>query len=160
MKYYYLRVGDVVTIDSTNLNVSAPFRIVNVNYQKIDENKLTFEFIQMRELLTDDYYHNCNLSRGETTKAEFPPYLENVTFPAFTKISNKLARNFIDDSKSVVHWGTGQLRSGRITYGTDYTVQDHNRIVLDENIFEDEIGFNGNGLLNIDVFEDIEEVES
>jgi hypothetical protein len=52
------------------------------------------------------------------------------------------------------------LRSGRLVYGTDYTVQDHNRIVLDENIFEDEIGFNGNGLLNIDVFEDIEEVES
>jgi hypothetical protein len=160
MKYYYLRVGDVITIDSTNLNVSAPFRIINVNYQKIDENKLTFELLQMRELLTDDYYHNCNLSRGEATKAEYPPYLENVTFPAFTKISNKLTRNFIDDSKSVVHWGTGQLRSGRLVYGTDYTVQDHNRIVLDENIFEDEIGFNGNGLLNIDVFEDIEEVES
>ena len=155
MEYYNLRVGDVVTIDSNNLNVSAPFRVININYQKIDENKLTFDLIQMRELLTDVHYSNCSLSRGSDTRAQEPPFLENVTFPHFTAISNKLSRDFIDDSKSVVHWGTGQLRSGRLEYGVDYTVISHNRIKLDEIIFEDEIGFNANGLLNIDVFEDI-----
>ena len=155
MEYYNLRVGDVVTIDSNNLNVSAPFRVININYQKIDENKLTFDLIQMRELLTDVHYSNCSLSRGSDTRAQEPPFLENVTFPHFTAISNKLSRDFIDDSKSVVHWGTGQLRSGRLEYGIDYTVISHNRIKLDEAIFGDEIGFNANGLLNIDVFEDI-----
>ena len=155
MEYYYLRVGDVVTIDSDSLNVSAPFRVININYQKIDENKLTFELLQMRELLTDVHYSNCSLPRGTDTRAQEPLFLENVTFPAFSSTSNKLSRDFIDDSKSVVHWGTGQLRSGRLEYGIDYTVVNHNKIKLDDVIYEDEIGFNGNGLLNIDVFEDI-----
>ena len=43
--------------------------------------------------------------------------------------------------------------SGLLTYGTDYTVVDHNKIQLDTTIFADEIMFNANGLMNIDVYE-------
>jgi hypothetical protein len=160
MEYYYVRVGDVVTIQSVELGVSAPFRVLNVDYKKIDENKLSFDLLQMREMISDQYYGDLSNRRGEIAQAEYPETLESVTFPAFYGTSNQLTRNFVRDDRSVVHWSVGQLRSGRLEYGTDYTVLNHNRIVLDPVLYEAEIGFNASGTLSIDVFEDLVSEES
>jgi hypothetical protein len=82
-----------------------------------------------------------------------PTNPQNLTFPAFTNISNVKTVIFSDDSKSVVVWGEGQEATGTLVYGTDYTIQDHNKIVLNEVEYTSEIGANSLGLLNVDVYQ-------
>lgn len=154
LEYTYLKLGDVVTIDSDDYNICTPFRILGIGYQKIDSNMLEFDLLQMREIIANESYRNAANPRGTSLRAVTPPCLENLTFAPFDSISSPLSYHFINDNKSVVYWGSDQLVSGKLTYDTDYTVVDHNKIQLDETIFADEILFNAAGLLNIDVFEE------
>lgn len=93
-------------------------------------------------------------SMSGTPPAPAPPANpENLTFPAFTHVSTVKTVIFSDDTKSVVVWGAGQEATGQLEYGTDYTVQDHNKIVLNTTEYAAEIGANSLGFLNVDVYQ-------
>lgn len=80
--------------------------------------------------------------------------LQNLTFPAYSATSNPLVGvTFETDANSQVQWGEGQTSIGMLTYITDYTVDSHNIIHLDETKWADVIAANALGLLNIDVWE-------
>ena len=153
LAFSYLRIGNIIIIDSDEYNVVMPFRIIGIDINKIDENILEYDILQMREVYADDNFTIDDTIISRMQRAEEPPCLENLTFDPFNSISSPLSYRFINDSASIVHWGTNQLMSGLLTYGTDYTVVDHNKIQLDTTIFADEIMFNANGLMNIDVYE-------
>jgi len=154
LEYVYLKPGDVITIDSDDYNISTPFRVLSIGYQKIDSNRLEFDLLQMREIIADENYSIAARSRGTSLRAITPPCLENLTFSPFSSISSPMSYKFINNDNSIVYWGVNQLVSGKLIHNVDYTVTDRNKIQLDEDIFADEIMFNANGLMNIDVFED------
>jgi hypothetical protein len=80
---------------------------------------------------------------------------QNLTFAAYSAVSGALAggATFTTDANSIVSWGTGQTNSGTLVYTTDYTVDDHNKIHLDETKWATTIAANALGLLNVDVLE-------
>lgn len=153
LKFLFLRAGDVIVLDLDEYSINAPFRITSVNYDKLASNEISFELLQMRELLIDPYIESTSDLRGTYSTTSIPICLENLTFPAFTSLSTKLSYTFLNDADSIVHFSTGQLMSGRLEYGLDYTVVNHNRIQLDETIYANEILFNESGNMNIDVYE-------
>ena len=159
MEFSYLNKGDVITIDSDEYNTQAPFRILSIDFKEVDKNRIGFNLLQMRETISSAVENQPvepvapGLPTETTALAVSPPCLENVTFPPFSAISNQLTRSFVNDADSVVHWGINQLQMGMLTYGTDYTVINHNRIKLDETIYADDIINNASGLLNVDVYE-------
>ena len=157
LSFIYLQVGDVIIIDSDEYNASMSYSIINKNVNKIDENIVEFSLLQMREIYADDSFTIDDYITGSRNRNSpeitTPPCLENLTFPAFSAVSNPLSYKFQDDSKSIVHWGTGQLMTGKLTYNVDYTVDEHDKIHLNETLYADEIMHNSNGLMNIDVYE-------
>ena len=81
--------------------------------------------------------------------------LQNLTFPAYLAVSNVLSggKVFTTDSNSIVAWGAGQTNTGTLIYSTDYLIDGHNKIHLDETKWADTIAANALGLLNVDVYE-------
>jgi hypothetical protein len=80
--------------------------------------------------------------------------VQNVTFPAYSSVSNPITGTFEADANSHVSWGVGQVDSGSLAFTTDYTVHDGNKIHLDEIIWATAIAANALGLLNVDCYED------
>lgn len=82
--------------------------------------------------------------------------IQNLTFSAYSAVSNALSGALVFDTpaNSHVSWGAGQTNSGNLTYSTDYTIDDYNKIHLDETVWADTIAANALGLLNVDVYED------
>jgi hypothetical protein len=155
LTYLFVKVGDVIILDLDEYSINAPFRVTSVNFKKISSNEVSFELIQMRELLINPHIERTNNVRGDFKFAELPSCFQTVTFPAHISISNKLSRPFVNDADSVVHFTPGQLTTGmgQLEYGVDYTVVNHRRIQLDETLFANEILFNESGNLSIDVYE-------
>lgn len=82
--------------------------------------------------------------------------LQNVTFPAYSAISNALSGSlsFTTDANSHVSWGSGQTNAGTLVFTTDYVIDTNNKVHLDETKWADTIAANALGLLNVDVYED------
>ena len=154
LSFSYIQIGDVITIDSDEYGFIGPFRIVDVNVNEVDNNKMDYELLQMRELVADSNWNSSSDSNGVRGSATVPPCLYNVTFPPNSAVSNVIPRDMINDANSVVAWGACQMFKGILTYGTDYTIDNHNRVHLDEVLFADIIMSNTLGLLNVDVFEE------
>lgn len=162
LKFSYLQIGDVINIDSDEYNAIMPYRITDISYNEINKNVLSFSLLQMREIYSDDNFTIDDYIPDSryTPKIYESNYLENLTFPAFSAISNPLSYKIKNINNVIVHWGTGQLITGKLTYGIDYTIDDHDKIHLDEIIYADEIIHNANGLMNVDVVEIREDAES
>jgi len=153
LKFSYLQAGNVILISSDEHNILAPFRIIAVDVKEIDNNRIGFDLLQMREIISDSNYDDFDSSGGSRSSVETPDCLENVTFPAFSNVSNKLKRTIQKDKNSVVSWGANQEMFGLLIYGTDYILSNHKRIVLDPIIWQPEIEANALGLMNVNVYE-------
>jgi len=153
LKYSFLRRGDVLTINSDEYNFIGPFRITDIVVNETDKTKLDFELIQLRELVADDISDPTSRADGIYTEAELVPCAFTLTFPAFSAVSEACPRAFIVDADSKVAWSSGQTLKGVLTYGTDYVIDDHNKIHLNEVIYADEIMMNSEGLLSVDIYE-------
>jgi hypothetical protein len=78
--------------------------------------------------------------------------VENLTFPQFTYLSTARSVAFVDDTLSQVQWGSDQVLTGMLVYGTDYTVVGGTQIQLTAKWIAT-VQANFLGLLNIDVWE-------
>jgi hypothetical protein len=57
LKYYEVNVGDIVTVNNSDYNISdAEFRVLSKDVAEVDSNKLGWELEQFSETLFDDYY--------------------------------------------------------------------------------------------------------
>jgi hypothetical protein len=81
--------------------------------------------------------------------------LQNVTFPAYSAISNALTGGKVvtTDSNSIVAWGVGQSNTGTLVFTTDYVIDTHNKVHLDETKWATTIAANALGLLNVNISE-------
>jgi hypothetical protein len=79
---------------------------------------------------------------------------QNVTFAAYSAVSGEITGTFTTDSNSHVAWGAGQVDTGILEYTTDYVIDTHNKIHLDEVKWSTTIAANALGMLNIDIYED------
>lgn len=82
--------------------------------------------------------------------------LQNLTFPAYLAASNALTggKVVVADANSHVSWGADQTNVGVLVYSTDYVLDDHNKVHLDETKWADTIAANALGLLNVNIYED------
>jgi hypothetical protein len=152
-KHANYNIGDIILMVLTNYGISQNFRVINKPIPAHNENTITLE-------LEDDIYAMFDTNYVATTPIEpaspditIPVSAENLTFPAFSGTSTLRGVVFTTDADSVVIWGNGQEQKGTLTYGTDYTVLNHNQIVLDPVIFADDIQANALGLLNVDTWQ-------
>lgn len=153
LKYSFVKPGDVIIIDSTEYGMVTPWRVTSVDYKEIDSNQITLSVLQLGSQVTSAISANID-QRGTSVRAVQPAGIETLIFNPFDSISQPMTYTFNDDTKIVVYWSTGQLMTGMLENGVDYTVVGHNKIQLDPLLFSDEIGFNTNGLMSVDVFED------
>lgn len=83
---------------------------------------------------------------------------EDLIFPAYLAVSNALSgsQSFTTTTDVLVSWGVleGQFwPTGTLTYGVDYTIDDNNKIHLDEILYANEIAANALGLMFVNVRE-------
>lgn len=154
LKFSYLKEGDVFQFVSTKYNISTPFRIMSININELDNNRITFGFVQMRENIASSYYEDAPVNESSRAKqAYLPSSWENITFEPFKAVSNVLGRTVYNDESTVVSWGADQGMYGVLEYDTDYTIDDHNKVHLDENLYSEIILGNSQGLLNVNIYE-------
>lgn len=132
-------------------------------------NNMGATFTPARVNAGPDYGHNVRVSdrcgNAATPKADtdnqlqvvaYRLVLQNVTFPAYSAVSNALSggKTVTTDANSHVSWGVGQTNTGSLAFTTDYVLDTSNRVHLDETKWADTISANALGLLNVDVYED------
>jgi hypothetical protein len=153
LSFAHLRLGDVIRRDSDEYNISALFRIIDIDISQLDSNKLKFTLTQVKETLSDSHVVTQGGTQGEQTRSAPPPGIENVVFNPYEPVSEPLQATIYNKENIVAVWGTGQLQSGYLQYGTDFTIDSQNRVHLDEILFADDISNNSTGLMNIDIYE-------
>ena len=155
MKYASLEPMDVVIVTNTESDINAmPFRVKNIDYGDVGENKLKFTLEQAIEFSGSV---DITIPVGDR---EVPGYsesalVENLTFPAFATTSNATAAPFTTPANVIVKWGVDQVNTGLLALNTDYTIVGNNSIKLTEPKWTSTIESNSLGLLNVDVYEAI-----
>lgn len=163
LRFSFLRLGDVFTIDSDEYGFEAPFRVLDINVNDADKNQLDLEIVQLRELVADDIGGPPAYSGdGQRGIAETARCLATVNFEPNSPVSGTFASYIRDVAQLRAAWCPGQTNVGFLTYGTDYTIEEvyfagydnpFYAIHLDEALYAEEIMMNTLGLLCIDIFE-------
>lgn len=152
-RYILADRGDVLRLTITEYAIDEYFRIVAKDTGKIDDNKITFKVVQMIEKVNDSQASDGSDPEGEPVEESFGDY-EVVTFPAFNGTSLARTVPFAVDANARCRWSAGQEQSGTLINGTDFTVADSDKIVLDPVIFADDIQANALGLMSLDTWEE------
>lgn len=162
LKFSHVAAGDVVTVNSAEYGINTQFRVIARDTSEVDQNKVTFQMMQMTEKISDANYEDAAdpLGTEEPGQMAAEDDIENLTFPAFTDTSTARSVAFTDPENSRVKWGAGQEQVGFLSYDVaadwsgDYRVVDGDtKIQLNPTTFAADIQANALGLLNVDVWE-------
>ena len=74
LKYSYLNIGDVVTIENTEIGLKGNFRIVSISEPKLDSNEVDMTLIQHTDVIFDENYLNVGESLWTTPTYELVPF--------------------------------------------------------------------------------------
>lgn len=156
-------VNDIWRIIHDEYGIDDYFKIAKIQPSEIEVGDVRVEWVQCTELLFDLFGSNMikanpSVPNNQDPDVVVPDVIENLTFPSLSGTSTARSVNFTDDATSAVVWGAGQEQKGNLVYtannpptGTDdYTVIDHNKIVLNPTKWKNSIEANILGLLNVD----------
>ena len=147
--------GDVINVISAEYGLIGVYEVVSVGLGGIDDMTVSLKLVPK---IYNDY--DTNYTEGGNGLGTVPVSgggeagveVENLTFPQFTYLSTARSVAFVDDTLSQVQWGSDQVLTGMLVYGTDYTVVGGTQIQLTAKWIAT-VQANFLGLLNIDVWE-------
>jgi hypothetical protein len=157
-------VNDIYKIIHTEYGISDYFKITKKTVDAIETGHVKIEWIQCSEIMFD--LNGSPLQQAEArVPSNTPPdqtlpgiSTVNLTFPTGSNTSTVRATAFTTDATSNVSWGAGQLQTGAMVYtvnnpptgNDDYTIVNHNQVILNPTKWANTIQSNTLGLLNID----------
>jgi hypothetical protein len=155
-------VNDIWRITHSEYDIDDYFKIVSIGLSEIEIGQVSVQWKQCSELLFDLFGSNIVKALAAVPKNTNPEEnvqnaIINLTFPSLSNISTARATPFTVDSASIVAWGDEQEQGGVLVYtvddpvtgDNDYTIRDHDKIVLNATKWQNSIQANVLGLLNV-----------
>jgi hypothetical protein len=155
-------VNDIWRITHSEYGIDDYFKIVSMGLSEIEIGQVSVQWKQCSELLFDLFGSNIVKALAAVPKNTNPEEnvqnaIINLTFPSLSNISTARATPFTVDSASIVAWGDEQEQGGVLVYtvddpvtgDNDYTIRDHDKIVLNATKWQNSIQANVLGLLNV-----------
>jgi len=74
LKYSYFTIGDVITIENTEVGIRGDFRIVSISEPKLDSNEVEMTLIQHTDVIFDEYYIDTGGTQWVTPTYDLEPF--------------------------------------------------------------------------------------
>ncbi len=74
LKYSYYNIGDVITIENTEIGIKGDFRIVSISEPKIDSNEVEMTLLQHTDVIFDEHYLDTGGTHWITPTYDLTPF--------------------------------------------------------------------------------------
>jgi hypothetical protein len=156
-------VNDIWRITHDEYGIDDYFKITKKAPNTIDLGTVKISWEQCPEIMfdliggTSFIQASPSVPGGTPPEDSVPGIVINLTFPMGSNVSTMRSTVFTDDTKVIVSWGAGQEQASPLVYTADnpptgeddYTITDHNKIVLNPTKWANTIQANILGLLNV-----------